>query len=71
MTNNPGQSENNAVTNRLLSGIIEFPESELAIDTGRVEKVANLKRLIQAGNYQPDLEKVAESLLNYIMAVKC
>lgn len=32
----------------------------------RAEKVAALKQQIATGNYQPDLDKVAESLLRFI-----
>lgn len=33
----------------------------------RAEKISALKQQVAAGTYQPDLEKVADSLLKYIM----
>lgn len=40
---------------------------EASSDTKRTEKVAELKRQVEAGEYQPDLDQVADSLLKYIM----
>jgi len=36
-------------------------------DQARAEKIQALKAQIESGNYQPDLEKVAESLLKFIV----
>jgi len=38
-----------------------------ALDSSRAKRIANLKRRIQTGDYQPDLERVAGSLLKHIM----
>jgi len=69
---NTSQTDIITVMNRFPGEVKESPASaDLVIDTDRMEKVANLKRLIQAGDYQPDLERVAKSLLNYIMTDHC
>jgi anti-sigma28 factor (negative regulator of flagellin synthesis) len=71
VTVNSSQTDKDAVMNRLPGGVKVSTASDLVIDTDRMEKVANLKHLIQAGHYQPDLERVAKSLLNYIMTDHC
>ena len=38
-----------------------------ALDSSRVKRIAYLKRQVQTGNYQPDLERVAGSLLKHVM----
>ncbi len=42
-------------------------QTEAAGDAARTEKVAGLKQQIADGTYDPDPEKVAESLLKYIL----
>lgn len=39
-------------------------------DVERAQKLAQLKAQIASGNYQPDLNKVAASLLNFILEEK-
>lgn len=41
-----------------------------AADVQRAQKLAQLKAQIASGNYQPDLTKVAASLLNFILEEK-
>lgn len=40
---------------------------EASADTKRAEKVAELKRQVESGDYNPDLDQVADSLLKYII----
>ena len=42
-------------------------ETTPVVDQARAEKLQALKAQIDSGTYQPDLEKVAESLLKFIV----
>lgn len=65
--NNESQPEKTNVYTCLPSETNEGP----ALDSSRAKKIADLKRQIRTGDYQPDLERVAESLLKHIMDDKC
>lgn len=45
-------------------------EVTASADVQRAQKLAQLKAQIASGNYQPDLTKVAASLLNFILEEK-
>ena len=62
-TSNESQPEKTNVYTCLPCDTDEGP----ALDSSRAKRIANLKRQIQTENYQPDLERVAESLLKHIM----
>jgi len=59
------------VMNSLLSESNEYPGPHPAFASARATKIADLKHLIQTGNYQPDPKRVAESLLTYILHENC
>ena len=50
----------------VLQNVSKAKEAASSADAQRAEKVATLKQQIATGNYRPDLEKVAESLLKFI-----
>lgn len=45
-------------------------EVAASADVQRAQKVAQIKAQVASGNYQPDLTKVAASLLNFILEEK-
>lgn len=45
-------------------------EVAASTDVQRAQKVAQIKAQVAAGNYQPDLTKVAAGLLNFILEEK-
>lgn len=50
-----------------LQNATKAQESSATQDTARAEKVQALKAQIENGSYQPDLEKVASSLLPFLV----
>ncbi|SDL67346.1 anti-sigma-28 factor, FlgM family [Geoalkalibacter ferrihydriticus] len=50
----------------VLQQVNKAKESKGMADVQRAEKVAALKAQIASGSYQPDLHKVAASLLKYV-----
>jgi len=43
-------------------------EGQMVADSGRAEKVAALKAQVASGSYQPDLDKVAHSLVQFLQS---
>ncbi len=46
---------------------VKESRSELSVDTDRQERLQTVKEQIANGTYSPDSQKVAESLLKYIV----
>lgn len=67
----PRSKEGSASVDRVdfssvLQDVSKARETSSPAQAARAEKVAALKQQIASGNYQPDLEKVAESILRFI-----
>jgi negative regulator of flagellin synthesis FlgM len=63
---NPDQVHFSAV----LQDVHKAQQTQASESTARAEKVAALKAQIAEGSYQPDLQKVASSLLQFIVEEK-
>jgi negative regulator of flagellin synthesis FlgM len=50
----------------ILHEVSRTQEGRMAADSGRAEKVAALKAQVADGSYQPDLNKVARSLVQFL-----
>lgn len=53
-----------------LQGVEALQSASSTMQTGRSEQVAALKAQVEAGTYQPNLEEVASSLLNFVVEEK-
>ena len=63
--------EENALNDKVVfSDILQemnrVQEGQMAADNGRAEKVAALKMQVADGSYQPDLNNVAKSLVQFL-----
>ena len=54
----------------VLKGVHETNPNQSAEAAKRAEKVEALKQQVASGNYQPDIQKVASSLLKYLVENK-
>jgi len=65
------KAEENAVGDKvvfsdILQEVNRAQEGRMVSDSGRAEKVAALKAQVASGSYQPDLDKVASSLVQFL-----
>jgi len=76
LKNTPSKSETGkARTDRVdfssvLQEVSKTRETSAAENTERTKKLASLQAQIANGSYRPDLEKVAESLLDFMAGIK-
>ena len=62
-----GNAQNNKVIfSNVLQEVNRAQEGRMVADSGRAEKVAALKAQVADGSYQPDLNKVAKSLVQFL-----
>lgn len=54
----------------VLQEVNRAKEAATSADAGRAEKIRALKEQIDSGNYRPDPEKVAQSLLRFLAGEK-
>ena len=54
----------------VLNGVSQTKATSAPVNTERAEKVQALKEQVAEGSYQPDLEKVAASLLRFLVEEK-
>ncbi|OQX20597.1 MAG: flagellar biosynthesis anti-sigma factor FlgM [Desulfobulbaceae bacterium A2] len=65
----PGKTESGdqVAFSSLLDGVNKSQATTQAADSERAERVQNLKQQVGDGTYSPDLEKVAASLLKFLV----
>jgi len=59
-------SGDKVVFSDILQEMNRAQEGQIVADSGRAEKVAALKEQVASGSYQPDLNKVASSLVQFL-----
>lgn len=53
-----------------LKQVNQSKQKSIISDPKRIEKIESLKKQVKSGNYDPDLKKVAASLLKFLSKIK-
>ncbi len=73
--NEARKEEKNSTNERVefsseLQQVNKSKQKNIVADPQRIEKIESLKKQVQSGNYDPDLKKVAASLLKFLAKIK-